>query len=454
MKSNCAVILAGGQGKRMKSSKAKVLCEVLGKPMVDWVMDAVLTADCGDICVVTGHEREQVEIHLASRCETVFQAEQMGTGHAVMQAKDFIARHTGSVLVLNGDAPFMDAKTIEDTLRYHTQCNNAVTVISAQVENPYGYGRIVRDQGGYLLKIQEEADASVAEQGIHEVNSGAYWLQISALLPVLEELRPNNALGEYYLTDVVELMIAKQMRASAFAAASPHVILGANDRVQLMRLNEIARHRVLEALMLAGVEIPCTDGIMIGPNVEVGADTQILPGTILRGNTRIGSNSIIGPNCLLVDTTVGNNALLNSVQSYASEIGDSVNLGPFVHIRPNSKIGNGVHLGNFVEVKNSTVDELTKVSHLTYVGDSDVGKGVNFGCGCVTVNYDGQKKARCTVGDHAFIGCNTNLIAPVTVGEYAYTAAGTTVTEDVPKNALAIGRARQVNKDKWVEKNR
>lgn len=455
MSKDCAVILAGGEGKRMKSNKPKAMCEVLFKPMIDWVIDAVSQAGIEDICVVTGHRAEILSEHVEGRCETAYQAERLGTGHAVMQCKDFLEAHKGcNVLVLNGDAPLMDSDTIKKSLDDHASKGNALTVITAKLDNPFGYGRIIRNSRGRLQAIVEQKDADDSQARVNEVNSGAFWFKADKLLGALGKLTNKNSQGEYYLTDTVSVLKAENEPLGAYIADSADVILGANDRVQLLELNEKARQNVIKKHLLNGVDIACTDGIVIGNDVEIGADTKILPNTILLGKTKIGENCFIGPNSRFVDTVVGNNSKLDNVLSENATVGDGADIGPFVHLRPNTAINNNVHLGNFVEVKNSNIDDGTKVSHLTYVGDSDVGKDCNFGCGCVTVNYTGKQKFRTTIGDHAFIGCNTNLIAPVKVGDYAYTAAGSTITDDVPADALGIARARQTNLEGWVTKKK
>ena len=457
MKKDCAVILAAGEGTRMKTTKPKVLAEVLFKPMLDWVIDKAKQSGIEDICVVVGHLGESVTMHLDSGIETVVQKERLGTGHAVMQASNFIAEHgDANVLVLAGDAPLIDAETISTALKFHKQTSNSATVISAKVNNPYGYGRIVRDQHGALLKIVEERDASEAQKAINEVNSGAYWFNAQALLQALERLQafrklaPENRSKEFYLTDAVEILLGLKLNATAFSARTSNVVLGANDRVQLSELNEIARKEEMRRHMVNGVTIPCTDGIIIGPDVEIGTDTIILPGTILRGHVKIGCGCTIGPNTLVEDSEIGDNVHLNSVQCYQSKVSDDAEIGPFVRIRPGTVIGEKVLIGNFVEVKNSSVGNETKIAHLTYIGDSDVGIDVNVGCGCATANYSGKVKSRTVIKDGAFIGCNTCLVAPVTVGKNAYTAAGSTVTDTVPDNALAIARSKQVNKKDWV----
>ncbi|MEI6578330.1 MAG: bifunctional UDP-N-acetylglucosamine diphosphorylase/glucosamine-1-phosphate N-acetyltransferase GlmU [Eubacteriales bacterium] len=457
MKKDCAIILAAGEGTRMKSTKPKVLAEVLFKPMLDWVVDRAKQSGIEDICVVVGHLSDSIVIRLDGNVETALQSERLGTGHAVMQASNFITGHgDANVLVLAGDAPLIDSETIVSALKYHKLSSNSATVISAKVDNPFGYGRIVRDQQGALLRIVEEKDASTAQKSITEVNSGAYWFNAQALLTALErmqtfrKLSSDNKGKEFYLTDAFETLLGLNLSIAAFSAHSSNIVLGANDRVQLATLNEIARREELHRQMLNGVSIPFSDGVIIGPDVEIGHDTTILPGTILRGKVKIGCGCTIGPNTLVEDSAVGDNAVLNSVQCYVSTIANSAQIGPFVRIRPGSTIGEDVHIGNFVEIKSSSVGNETKIAHLSYIGDSDVGKKVNVGCGCATVNYNGKAKQRTVIKDGAFIGCNTNLVAPVTVGKNAYTAAGSTVTEDVPDNALAIARARQVNKKDWV----
>ena len=453
MAKNCVVILAGGEGTRMKSKKPKVMAEIVFKPMIDRVMESAIGAGIEDICVVTGYRAEVLEAHLAGRAQTVRQEQRLGTGHAVMQAMDFIKAHSGgNVLILAGDAPFMDSKTIREALESHVNNRFVQTVISAKVDDPFGYGRIVRDAQGNFTAIVEQASADVDTQKIREINSGAMWFDADTLCELLGKIDNKNSKGEYYLTDTVHIALSMGLRVGAYAADNADAVLGANTRVQLHELNEILRKKTLEKLMLAGVSIPCTESVIIDPDATVGADTVILPGTIIKEGCTIGEDCVIGPNTVLYKTKVGDGATLNAVQAEEAEVKDNANLGPFVHLRPNTVIGEHVHCGNFVEVKNSVIDHHTSVSHLTYVGDSDVGSGVNFGCGVVTVNFNGKTKNRCRIGNDAFIGCNTNLIAPVTVGDRAYTAAGSTITEDVPSDALSIARERQTNKEDWVKK--
>ncbi|MBQ7783261.1 MAG: bifunctional UDP-N-acetylglucosamine diphosphorylase/glucosamine-1-phosphate N-acetyltransferase GlmU [Oscillospiraceae bacterium] len=436
----CAVILAGGQGKRMKSDLPKPMFKVLDMPMLDWVIKSCEDSGITDICVVTGFNREVIEKHLDGKYHTVYQSERKGTGHAVMMAEEWLRERSGSnVLILNGDAPFIDKETILGALWHHESNQNAVTVITAEIDNPKGYGRILRTADG-ISGIVEEKDATDEQKAIREINSGAYWFSVDRLIDALGEIKPNNAQGEYYLTDSVFILIKSDFRADAYISPNSDTVLGANDRKGLLMLNNTARFAIINRLMDEGVEFTCTDGVTIGRDVTVGAGTVILQGVIIKGNTVIGENCVIGPNCIIENCTVGKGVVLNTVQSYDSVIDDNVKIGPFVQIRPGSHIKSGVKIGDFVEIKDSVIGENTSVSHLTYVGDSDVGSGVNFGCGTVTSNYDGQKKFRTVIGDNAFIGCNTNLIAPVKIGNAAYTGAGSTITKDVPDGALAVER--------------
>ena len=455
MVKTCAVILAAGEGKRMKSDYSKVLSKVLFKPMIDWVAEAVIGSGTQDICIITGHTGELVREHMGEKFCFAEQKERLGTGHAVMQAAEFIKNcEAEHVLILNGDAPLIDELTIEESLRQHIATGSSATIVSACIANPIGYGRIIRDMQGNVVKIVEQRDATDAEKEINEVNSGAYWFKSSDLLYALSQIKPENDQGEYYLTDTVEILLQIGGRISAFITDNSSVILGANDKIQLMELNQIARKEILRLHMLSGVDIPCLDGIIIADGVVIDRGTTILPNTIIRGNSKIGANCELGPNCLIEDSEIKDNVKLCNVQIENSVVENGVDIGPFAHIRPNSHICENVHIGNFVEVKNSEIGKGTKLPHLTYVGDSDIGERVNFGCGSLTVNYDGKTKSRTVVKDNAFVGCNTNLIAPVTVGEYAYTAAGSTITDDVPDFALSIARSKQTNKEDWVKQRK
>lgn len=437
---NKAIILAGGQGKRMKADMPKPLFKVLGEPMLEWVIGACENAGISDICVVKGFKGEMIDEYLNGRYTTVLQAERLGTGHAVMQAVPFLKNDTdGDTLVLCGDAPFIDEETIKESLMLHRQNENSVTVITSELENPHGYGRIIRTKGG-ISGIVEQKDATEEQKLIREVNSGTYWFKTADLIDLLEKIDNKNAQNEYYLTDTISIAISEGRNAGAYKSSNPDIIKGANDRKELLEFNNYARMNVIEKHLLNGVEFVCTDGIIIERDVEIGQGTQILPGTILRRGTKIGKNCVIGPNSSAENCTIGDNVTFNTAQAVDSIIESNVNVGPFVHIRPDSVIKEGAKVGDFVELKNSVIGEETAIAHLAYIGDSDIGKKSNIGAGTVTVNFDGISKSRCSIGDHSFVGSNCSLIAPLKLGKGVYTAAGTTVTRDIPDYALAIDR--------------
>lgn len=444
------IILAGGAGKRMKSEKPKVLCEVLKKPMLAWVLDCAEDFGFDKIGVVTGHKREMTEDFLAKNYDnipTYFQDEQKGTGDAVSRAAELI-KSVDRVCILCGDAPFMDKETLENALQLHEKSGAGVTVISAELENTFGYGRIIRDNSGKFVAIREQKDCSPEEAKICEINSGAYWFNSVDLLSALPKITNKNASGEFYLTDCIEII----GNAAAYKSDNPAITYGANTRVDLYTLNEMARVNVITRLMNEGVSFISLDGIIIGKDVEIGEDTLILPNTIILGKTTIGKNCEIGANSRIENCTIGDNVVLDNVKATSAVVEDNVKIGPFAQLRPGTVIRKGVKIGDFVEIKNSNIGENTAVAHLTYLGDSDVGRGVNFGCGCVTANYDGINKYRTEIGDDAFIGCNTNLIAPVKVGKNATTAAGSTITKEVPENSLAVERGKVRIIENW-EKN-
>ncbi len=448
MQNVCAVVLAAGDGTRMRTAHPKVLGEVLFRPMVLWVADAIQRAGIEHCVAVLGKGHDEVQAILPEHFAHVIQAERKGTGHAVLMAKEYI-RSGGfeDVAVLYGDAPFVLSEDIERAYEQHKAQNNAVTVFSARLEDPAGYGRIVRGTNG-VRAIVEHKDADEEILQIDEVNAGAYWFNASFLLEFLEEMTASNAQGEYYLTDSVEAAVSKGWRVDAYTA-SPDTVLGANDRKTLSYLNQLAQKRVVARLLEEGVDIPFPDQVVVGPYVQIGPDTRLLPGTILIGDTVIGADCEIGPNTTIRNSRVGDGCTIVSSQVEDSVVGSKVKIGPMARLRPGCHVGDKVKIGNFVEIKNSNIGEGTSVSHLTYVGDTDTGRWCNFGCGVVTVNYNGSQKYRTTIGDGVFIGCNTNLIAPVTLGDRVYCAAGTTVTDDVPSDALVIGRARQTVKENW-----
>lgn len=444
------VILAAGQGTRMKSKVPKVLHKVLDKTMVDYVIDSSLKAGAEDICVVVGHQSAMVKAMIGDRVKFALQKEQLGTGHAVMQAGDFIKE--GNILVLCGDTPLITAETIEKLNSIHNSENNDVTVVSMHVDDPTGYGRIVRMDNEFE-KIVEQKDADDKQKRIKEVNSGVYIFKAEALNDAFSKLSNNNSQGEYYLTDTLEIIKNNGGKVDIMVAEDPDEFLGVNSKLQLAQATDVMKKRINERLMTEGVTIMDPASTYIGSDVEIEPDTIIYPGCMIEGKTKIGTDCLIGPNCRIQSSVIHNGVIIQSSFLIQAEVDNYTTVGPFAYLRPNSKIGEHVRIGDFVEIKNSVIDDGTKVSHLTYVGDSDVGKCVNFGCGTVTVNYDGKNKFRCKIGDNVFIGCNSNLVAPVEVGDNAYTAAGSTITKDVPEGSLAIARSRQDNKEGWRKKS-
>lgn len=448
------IILAAGKGTRMKSALPKVLHKVGGMPMLGCVLKAAKEAGAERNIVVTGFGADAVEEAMAGQAEFVRQEEQLGTGHAVRQTEKLLAGATGTVMVLCGDTPLLTGRVLKNLLAEHEQSGAKATVLTAILSDSTGYGRIVRGADGSVEKIVEEKDANSAERQIKEVNSGIYCFDMPALFAALAEVTNDNAQGEYYLPDVLTILRGRGEKIWATAAADADEILGINSRRQLAAAEKILRRRKNEELMDAGVTIIDPDSTFIDSDVQIGQDTVVYPFTFIEGQTIIGKNCEIGPGARLQNVRMGNNVKGQYSYVHDAIIDDNVVLGQYVHIRPDTHLKNGVKIGNFVEVKNSSVGEGTKLPHLSYIGDSDVGSGVNMGCGTITVNYDGKKKFRTVIGDNAFVGCNSNLVAPVTVEDGAYIGAGSTITKTVPAGNLAIARSRQTNIDNWADKRR
>ena len=449
-----SVILAAGMGKRMKSKMPKVLHKVCGKPLSKWVIDASKAAGADKVCAVVGHKAETVKEVLGDVCEFALQAEQKGTGHAVMQAIDVIKNSKGEVVILNGDTPLITAETINKAIEYHKNNGNQATVITAILDDATGYGRIVRDNDGSVLKIVEQKDASEEEKKINEVNSGMYVFDAQSLVYALDKITPNNAQGEYYLTDTLEILLSAGKKIGGYAISDNDEIRGINDRVQLNEAEKIMQKRINEYHMRNGVTMRNPESVYIEDGVEIGNDTEICQNVTIKSGTKIGSDCVIGSGSMLDRAVIHDGVDVLSSVILESEVDEGTHVGPFAYIRPNCHVGKEVKVGDFVELKNSNIDDGTKISHLTYIGDSDVGKRVNFGCGTVTCNYDGKKKYRTTIGDDCFVGCNTNFVSPINVGDGVYIAAGSTITEDIPEDSLSIARARQVNKEGWKDKRK
>lgn len=446
-----AVVLAAGQGTRMKSKLYKVLHPVCGKPMVEHVVDEALKLSLSKLVTIVGHGAEEVKKQLGDKSEYALQAEQLGTAHAVKQAQPFLADEKGVTIVICGDTPLLTAETMEEMLKEHTQREAKATILTAVAEDPTGYGRIIRSQNGAVQKIVEHKDASEEERLVTEINTGTYCFDNEALFRAIDQVSNDNAQGEYYLPDVIEILKNEGETVAAYQTGNFQETLGVNDRVALSQAEQFMKERINKRHMQNGVTLIDPMNTYISPDAVIGSDTVIYPGTVIKGEVLIGEDTIIGPHTEIMNSSIGSRTVIKQSVVNHSKVGNDVNIGPFAHIRPDSVIGNEVKIGNFVEIKKTQFGDRSKASHLSYVGDAEVGTDVNLGCGSITVNYDGKNKYLTKIEDGAFIGCNSNLVAPVTVGEGAYVAAGSTVTEDVPGKALAIARARQVNKDDYVK---
>ncbi len=448
----CAMILAAGKGKRMKSSMPKVLHKVCGKEMINHVIDTMRKAEIDDVNVVIGTGSEMVKEATQNR-NVIYslQEQQLGTGHAVMCAKEFLQNKEGVVTIFTGDAPLIKAETVKKLIQYHLENNFKATILTSVIDDPAEYGRIIRNAEGSVEKIVEFKDCNQEEKKVNEINSGMYCFNITSLLNSLEKLNNNNAQGEYYLTDVISILKNEGEKVGAIDTDFEET-LGVNSRVQLSQVEEIMKNRINKYHMENGVTIISPDNTYIGDEVQIGQDTIVYPGNVLEGKTTIGEGCILYPNSRINSSVIGDNVTVQSSVILDSKVGENTTVGPFAYIRPESNIGKSARIGDFVEIKKSTIGDGTKVSHLTYIGDAEVGSGCNFGCGTVVVNYDGKKKYKTIIGNNAFIGCNTNLVSPVEVEDNTYIAAGSTITEKVPEGSLAIGRAKQVNKEGWVDK--
>lgn len=449
-----AVVLAAGQGKRMKSKLYKVLHPVCGKPMVGHVLDTVNATGCERKIVVVGHGAETVRAYIGQDAEYVLQETQLGTGHAVKQAKDLLGAEEGTTIVICGDTPLITAETLEGLMALHEEQQAAASILTAVIDQPAGYGRIIRGEDGDVLKIVEQKDCTAEEAAVNEINTGTYCFDNAKLFAALEQVKNNNNQQEYYLTDCIGILRAQGDIVLGYQAHDAAESVGVNDRLALSEVEGHMRQRINKTHMLNGVTIIDPSSTYIGADVVIGADTVIYPSTLLKGKTVIGENCVIGPSSEIGDSTIMDGAAVkHSVLSQAT-VGARTSVGPFAYLRPGAVLGEEVKIGDFVEVKNATIGDGSKVSHLSYIGDASVGKNVNVGCGAITANYDGFNKAQTTIEDDAFIGSNVNLIAPVTVGKGAFVVAGSTITRSVSENDLAVARARQENKPGYAEKIR
>ena len=449
---NCAVILAAGEGKRMKSDTPKVLHKVCGKEMVNQVIDTIRKSGIDNINVVIGKEAEKVRIATCSRnVKYSLQEKQLGTGHALMCCSEFLKDREGTVVVFTGDAPLISEDSIKGLVNFHNQGGYKATILTSTVTCAEGYGRVIRKENGEVSKIVEHKDCNSQELMVKEINSGMYCFDIETLLLSLDKLNNYNSQGEYYLTDVIGILVEHGHKIGALPIPFEET-MGVNSRVQLSEAERVLRKRINEKHMVNGVTLIDPNTTYIDVDVEISRDTIIYPGNVIQGNTKIGEKCVLYPNSRISNSEIEKDVTIQSSVILDSKVGEGTTVGPFAYIRPESVIGKSARIGDFVEIKKSIIGDHTKVSHLTYIGDAEIGSNCNFGCGTVVVNYDGKSKCKTIVGDNAFIGCNTNLISPVTVHEDTYIAAGSTITDEVPAGALAIARAKQINKEGWVYK--
>lgn len=448
------IVLAAGQGKRMKSKLYKVLHPVCGKPMVGHVVTVLEQIETERTVVVVGHGADSVKAYLGDRVEYALQEQQLGTGHAVLQAKDLLGNEDGLTVLLYGDTPLVTGESVKEMIRVHQEKGASATVMTAMFDDPFGLGRIVRDAQGRVSRIVEQKDCNEEECEIKEINSGMYCFTNRKLFEALGKVTNQNAQQEYYLTDVIGILVNEGDIVEAYCTPNSMETLGVNDRVALSDAEQLMRARINRGHMLNGVTLIDPASTYIEADVQIGSDTVVLPGSVLKGSTVIGEDCVIGPQADITDSTLGNQIHVKYSVIAEAEVGDGTAIGPFAYLRPGAKLGANVKIGDFVEIKNAKLADDVKVSHLSYIGDAVIGKNVNFGCGAITVNYDGFNKQLTEVEEDAFIGSNVNLIAPVKIGKGAYVVAGSTITHNVDADDLAIARERQVNKSGYAEKIR
>lgn len=452
--STAAIVLAAGAGTRMKSKKPKVAHEVLGKPLVNWVVDAARNAGVDRVVAVVGHLKEQVEPLVAPYATVVEQADRNGTAGAVNVCAPALADFDGSLVVLTGDSPLITPQTIQRLIALREENNAAVVVLTMTMEDPFGYGRIIRDEAGEVARIVEQKDATPEEAAVTECNSGFYCFDARALFEALQQVNNNNAQGEFYLTDVLGICREAGRKVMALVTEDPAECLGVNSRAQLAVAGKQLQLRINNAHMANGVTMTDPDQVWIGPDVQIAQDVELLPQVMLWGNTVIGEDSVIGPNTRLTNTQVGQGCVLQETVAVDAQVDDGANAGPRAYLRPGTHLCENAHVGTHVELKKSTVGAGSKVPHLSYIGDCTIGAGVNIGAGSITCNYDGKHKHPTVIGDGAFIGSDTMMVAPVTIGEGAFVAASSCITRDVPADSLAVTRPEQVEYAGWAQRRR
>jgi bifunctional UDP-N-acetylglucosamine pyrophosphorylase / glucosamine-1-phosphate N-acetyltransferase len=450
-----ALILAAGRGTRLKSALPKVLHSAAGAPLLEGPLRAVQAAGADPVTVVVGHGAPAVEAAFAGRARFLLQDPPLGTGHAVLTARPALAGSGGTLLVVNGDLPLLRKETIEVLLAHHRARGAAATLLSAVLADGASYGRVLRDASGSVAAIVEAKDASGQERAVREINAGLYAFEIAPLLEALDRIEPKNAQGEYYLTDVIERLVARGLRVAAVPAEDPQEALGVNTFEELAAADRALVARRLRELMLAGVAVEDPDSTRISLQAVVEPGARIRPFTFLEGRSRVGRGAVVGPFVRLENSMVGEDALVQDhclLRDAVVEAGATI--GPFAHLRPETRVGRRAKVGNFVELKKTELGEGAKAPHLSYLGDATIGAGANVGAGTITCNYDGAAKYPTSIGAGAFIGSDSTLVAPVRIGAGAYVAAGSAITEDVPADALALGRARQVVKPGWARARR
>jgi bifunctional UDP-N-acetylglucosamine pyrophosphorylase/glucosamine-1-phosphate N-acetyltransferase len=447
------VILAAGKGTRMKSRRPKVLHDLAGRPLIEHVLAAADGLKAASTTLVVGHGADEVRAALAGRpnLRFVVQSPQLGTGHALLQTESVLEDRSGIVLLLYADVPLLEAGTLVRLVEAHRAARAAATVLTTELDDPYGYGRIVRDDADRVVRIVEERDASGDERKIREVNSGIYCFALGPLFESLHQLAADNEQDEYYLTDLVAAYRRRDLPIETVKLESAAELRGVNSRVELAELAGVLRARKNRSVMLSGVTLEDPATTYIDEDVTIGPDTIIAPAVLLQGRTTIGAGCRIASGSRLTNAVLGDRVIvLDGSIILESSVADGARVGPYAHVRPGSEIGEGARVGNFVELKKARLGPGSKANHLSYLGDATIGRQVNVGAGTITCNYDGQTKHETIIEDGAFIGSNTSLVAPVKVGKGAYVAAGSTITEDVPDGGLGIARGRQVNKPGWA----
>ncbi len=448
------IILAGGVGKRMNSKLVKVIHPLCGRKIIEYVVDTASSLSNEKIVVVVGYQGEDVARVLESKgVEITYQNAPLGTGDAVKQAQPLMANFEGDVLILCGDTPLLSTYSLLQFINGYRQSNVKAALLTVKLDDPKGYGRIIKDSEGVIKKIVEETDLEPNQEFINEVNTGIYCLKADILRKLLGQLSPNNKQKEYYFTDIIELLHKMGDKVLSIEAPFSEEVVGINDRCQLAVAEKILRRRINKQLQLMGVTIIDIESTFIDAQVKIGQDTIIYPFTIIRGDTKIGCDCHIGPYTQITNTQIADEVIVNASVVTDSVIGTKINIGPFAHIRQEVTVGDEVRIGNFVELKKSSIGNHTNIAHLSYIGDTTMGDEVNIGAGTIVCNYDGKEKHRTTIKDKVFVGSNTALVAPLRIGEKAIIGAGSTITEDVPDYALTLGRARQVIKPDWVKKD-